>query len=69
MKAQILIDFIVEGTIPDNNLEDESKNKIKQVETPEPDLTSMWMLHIDGASNAQGSEADLILTNFEGIVT
>ena len=27
------------------------------------------MLHIDGASNAQGSGAGLILINFEGIVT
>ena len=27
------------------------------------------MLHVDGASNAQGSRANLILTNFEGIMT
>ena len=27
------------------------------------------MLHIDGASNAQGSGAGLILINFEGVVT
>ena len=27
------------------------------------------MLHIDGASNAQGSGAGLILTNFKGVVT
>ena len=69
MKAQVLVNFIVKCTISDNNPEDESNNKIKQVETLKPDLTSVWVLHTDGASNAQGSGADLILTNFEGIVT
>ena len=38
MKAQDLADFVAECTIPDNNPEDESNNKIKQVETLEPDL-------------------------------
>ena len=28
----------------------------------------MWGLHIDEISNVQGSKADLILTNSEGIV-
>ena len=60
--------FIVEYTIPDNNPEDESKNKIKPVETPEPDVISVWVLHIDGASNTQDSGVDHILTNFEGMV-
>ena len=69
MKAQVLADFVTEYNIPDNNLEDESNNKIKQVETPEPDSTSIWVLYIDGASNAQGSGVSLILTNFEGIIT
>ena len=68
MKVQVLANFIIECTISDNNSEDEPNDKLKQVETPEPDLTLMWVLHIDGVSNAQGSRADLILTNFEGIV-
>ena len=64
-----MTDFIVECTISDNNSEDESNDKLKQVETSEPDLTLVWMLHIDRASNAQSSGAGLILINFEGIVT
>ena len=40
---------------------------MKQIETPEADLASIWVLHIDGVSNAQDSRADLILINFEEI--
>ena len=69
MKTQVWTDFVVECTIPDNNTEDESNDKIKSLETPKYDLTSVWVLHIDGTSNAQGSRAGLILINFEGIVT
>ena len=69
MKAQVLADFVVKCTIPDNKSEDETSDTIKQAMTPESDLTSIWVLHIDGASNAQGSEVGLILTNFEGVIT
>ena len=37
--------------------------------TPEPDLGSTWVLHIDRASSVQSSGASLILINSEGIVT
>ena len=37
--------------------------------TPEPNSTSIWVLHIDGAFNAQDSGAGVILINFEGIIT
>ena len=69
MKAQVLADFVIEYTIPDNNPEDETNDKIKPVETPKSDLTSAWVLYIDEASNAQDSGTGLILTNFERIVT
>ena len=69
MKVQVLTDFVAECIIPDNNLEDESNDKIKPVETPKLDLASTWVLHIDGTSHAQDSGAGLILTNFEEIVT
>ena len=36
--------------------------------TLEPDSTLVWMLYIDGASNAQGNGAGLILTYFEGVI-
>ena len=36
--------------------------------TFESDLTSVWVLYIDRASNTQSSGAGLILINFEGIV-
>ena len=69
MKVQVLADFIVKCTILDNNPEDEANDKIKQAMTSEPDLTSTWVLHIDGASNAQDSRAGLILTNSERVIT
>ena len=37
MKAQVLIDFIIEYTIFVNNSEDEPNDKLKQVETLEAD--------------------------------
>ena len=52
MKVQVLANFITECTISDNNSEDEANNKIKQATTFEPDLTSVWVLYIDRASNA-----------------
>ena len=51
MKAQVLADFVAKCTIPDNKPEDKANDKMKQAATPEPDLTSVWVLHIDGASN------------------
>ncbi|XP_073116127.1 uncharacterized protein [Elaeis guineensis] len=66
MKTQVLADFIAECIIADNKLEDATT---KEAATPEPDLRSTWVLHINGASNAQGSGASLILTNSEGVVT
>ena len=41
----------------------------KEAATPEFDPESTWVLHIDGASNAQGSGAGFLLTNSEGVVT
>ena len=64
-----MADFVVECTILDNNFEDETNDKIKQATTSEPDLMSAWLLHIDGAFNAQDSRAGLIFINFEGVVT
>ena len=41
----------------------------KEAATSEFDPESTWVLHIDGASNAQGSGAGFLLTNSEGVVT
>ena len=68
MKAQILTDFVVKCTVSDNNPEDELNDKSKQIETPEIDLASVWVPHIDRVSNPQDSGAGFILTSFEGIV-
>ncbi|XP_073118006.1 uncharacterized protein [Elaeis guineensis] len=68
MKTQVLADLVAECTIPDNNPEVESNDKIKSVEIFKLESISVWVLHIDGASNTQGSGADLILINFEGMV-
>ena len=56
IKGQVLVDFIMEFTsaVPDENT---------QTMTDLP----IWKLSVDGASNAQGSRAGLILTSPEGI--
>ena len=41
----------------------------KEAATSEFDPGSTWVLHIDGASNAQGSGVGFLLTNSEGVVT
>ena len=56
IKAQVLADFIMEFTLAE-------PTKDAQATT---DL-STWKLSVDGASNAQGSGAGLILTSLEGI--
>ena len=60
MKAHILIDFIVECT-PTNNgqVEDQSHEETSK---------SVWILHVNGASNIQGCSAGLILTNIDRMV-
>ena len=61
MKAQILIDFIVECTSANNHeIEEQS-----QEETSKP----TWILQVNRASNAQDCGAGLILTNIDGMVT
>ena len=56
IKGQILADFIMEFT---------SAELAKATQTM-PDLPT-WRLSVDGAANAQGSGAGLILTSLEGI--
>ena len=56
IKGQVLADFVMEFT---------SAEPAKDAETT-TDLC-IWKLSVDGASNAQGSGAGLILTSLEGI--
>ena len=56
IKGQILADFVMEFT---------SAELAKDTQTT-PDLP-IWKLSVDGATNAQGSGAGLILTSPEGI--
>ena len=65
MKAQVLTDFITKYTISDNKYDLRSE----QIENLKAKPEYVWMLHVDGAYNAQGSGAGLILINFEGTVT
>ena len=55
-KGQILIDFIMEFT----------PVELTEATQPTPDLP-IWRLPMDGAANAQGSSAGLILTSPDGI--
>ena len=56
IKGQVLADFVMEFT---------SAEPTKNAQTP-TDLP-IWRLFVDGATNAQGSEAGLTLTSPEGI--
>ena len=56
IKGQILADFVMEFT---------SAEPVKNAQTV-TDL-SIWKLSVDGAANAQGRGAGLILTSPEGI--
>lgn len=64
MKFQVLADFLVEYMWSNDELEE------TLIEQPpkSSDLGSTWILHIDAASNLQGSRTGLILTNSEGVV-
>ncbi|XP_073107718.1 uncharacterized protein [Elaeis guineensis] len=66
LKAQVLADFIAE--CPTTNVQSGEDDPVK-VGTSDccPDPT--WVLHIDGASNAQGSRAGFLLTGPEGVTT
>ena len=56
IKGQILVDFVMEFT----------SAKLAEDTQTTPDLP-IWKLSVDGATNAQGSGAGLILTSPEGI--
>ncbi|XP_038979218.1 uncharacterized protein Mb2253c-like [Phoenix dactylifera] len=60
IKAQVLADFIVECTVPD----DLELPLTPAEETPRP----LWVLHADGSSTLGGSGAGLILTSPDGVV-
>ncbi|XP_073117125.1 uncharacterized protein [Elaeis guineensis] len=66
LKAQVLTDFIVE--CPTIDLPSGEGDPV-EVGTSDCDPDPTWVLHIDGASNAQGSGADFLLTNSKGVVT
>ncbi|XP_073107371.1 uncharacterized protein [Elaeis guineensis] len=66
LKAQVLADFIAECPTTDLSSGEGSPTEVGTCDC-DPDLT--WVLHIDGASNAQESGAGFLLTNLEGVVT
>lgn len=65
MKAQVITIFIVECMILD---EEKEEKRLKEV-LEEVRTTLSWVLHVDDASSAQGSEARLILIGPSGVVT
>ena len=61
--------FIVECTVPNDKFDYKSDGKLEQAKTLEIEFELVWMFHVNGASNTQGSGVGLILTNSERIVT
>ena len=73
IKTQILADFIVECTIPEEaKLErGEADNPELQPNSPEERtdlLDGFWALYVDGSSNMSGTGAGLILVNPKEII-
>ena len=59
MKGQVIVDLVVECTIPqpkENPLQGEGEMR-------------PWVLHVDGASNGQGGGAGIVLESPDGLVT
>ena len=73
IKAQILADFIMECTIPEEaELErGEADNPGLLSNSPEERIDlpdGFWALYVDGSSNMSGTGTGLILVNPEGII-
>ena len=64
IKGQVLADFVMEFTSAEPA---ENAQTMTDPPPPPPPPPPIWKLSVDGASNAQGSGAGLILTSPEGI--
>lgn len=64
MKAQILANFLVECTWTGDKLEEVPDEPLAESTHKDP----AWILHMDGASNSQGSGVRMILMNLKGVV-
>ena len=67
MKAQVLDDFLTEVTWPADPTDEPEAVPLGTLEE-RPDPSVVWVLHVDGASNLQGSGTGLILASPEGVV-
>lgn len=63
LKLKVLIDFILECTIP---LEENFQAKGM---SSKADLEKQWTFYVDDSSSSSGSEVRLILTGSEGDIT
>nr|XP_010909350.1 uncharacterized protein LOC105035479 [Elaeis guineensis] len=71
IKAQVLVDFILECTIPDeegSEAVESSSTVLEEQINMNLDLEDQWILHVDGSSNSSGSGVGVILTGSEGDV-
>ncbi|XP_077228380.1 uncharacterized protein LOC143861327 [Tasmannia lanceolata] len=67
IKSQVFADFIVDRTVPIGESEDPS------IPVEEPTLgqqsqTPLWMLYVDGSSNAEGRGAGLVITGPDNFI-
>ena len=67
MKVQVLANFVIECTISNDKLDQKMTCKLIE-NTSKTDHGSIWVLHVDGASNTLKSIAELILVNFDGTI-
>ena len=75
IKAQILVDFVVECTIPievelgQSGADTKVRPSLDKAELSQPNLPEgFWALRVDASSNSAGASAGLVLVSPEGVV-
>ncbi|XP_073112308.1 uncharacterized protein [Elaeis guineensis] len=68
MKAQVLVDFIFECTMPDGQSSKSRESSKSEELNMGPNPEELWDLHVNGSSNSVGLSVGLILTDPEGDV-
>ena len=67
-KIQILTDFIIEWTVPDDSKMPELIQEDIVEKSESSELGNSWVIYVDGSLNAAGSGVGLLLLGLEGFI-
>lgn len=68
IKAQILANFLVECTIPDEPIKLEELESLALVKDPAQSLTHTWEIYMDGSSNSKGLGVGIVIVSPKGVI-